>query len=52
MENKTTLEIIIDNAEFAREFNYFVTVQLDGDGEKVIILKDNLLIEKNRRFSS
>src|SRR5690242_10378364 len=34
MENKTTLEIIIDNAEFAKEFNYFITVQLDGSEEK------------------
>jgi hypothetical protein len=34
MENKTTLEIIIDNAEFAKEFNYFITIQLDGNSEK------------------
>jgi len=36
MESKTTLEIIIENATFAREFNYFITVQLDGYDEKVI----------------
>jgi len=35
MENKTTLEIIIDNAQFAKDFNYFITVQLDGYDEKV-----------------
>jgi hypothetical protein len=36
MENtKSTLEIIIDNAEFSTEFNYFVIVQLDNNGEKV-----------------
>lgn len=34
MENKTTLEIIIDNAEFAKEFSYFITVQLDGYDDK------------------
>ena len=36
MENKTTLEIIIESAEFAKEFYYFITVNLDGNTEKVI----------------
>jgi hypothetical protein len=35
MENKTTLEIIIDNLEFKLPYNYFMTIQLDGNGEKV-----------------
>lgn len=34
---KTTLEIIIESAEFAKEFNYFLIVQLDGNGEKVSV---------------
>lgn len=34
VENKTTLEVTIDTAEFAQEMNYFLTVQLDGNGEK------------------
>jgi hypothetical protein len=34
MESKTTLEIIIENAEFAKEFNYFITVQLEGYDDK------------------
>jgi hypothetical protein len=34
MENKTTLEVAIEGAEFAKEFNYFITIQLDGDSEK------------------
>lgn len=34
IENKTTLEITIDSVEFAKDMNYFVTIQLDGDGEK------------------
>lgn len=34
-ENKTTLEITIESVEFAQEYNYFLTIQLDGDGEKV-----------------
>ena len=25
----------MENCEFAKEFHYFVTVQLDGEGEKV-----------------
>lgn len=31
---KKSLQITIDNAEFAKEFHYFITVQLDGEGEK------------------
>ena len=34
MDNKTTLEIVIENAEFAKEFNYFITIQLDNNSEK------------------
>jgi len=35
MENsKKSLQVTIDGAEFAKEFHYFITVQLDGEGEK------------------
>jgi len=36
MSNKPTLEIIIESAEFSKDYNYFITVQLDGEGEKVL----------------
>jgi len=26
--------VTLENFQFAKEFNYFVTLQLDGDGEK------------------
>ena len=32
---KSQLMVSIHNVEFAKDFHYFVTVQLDGDGEKV-----------------
>lgn len=32
---KKSLQVSIENCEFAREFHYFLTVQLDGEGEKV-----------------
>jgi hypothetical protein len=50
MESKTTLEIIIETAEFAKEFNYFITVQLDGDGEKVNSFYIIYIIEKDSSF--
>jgi hypothetical protein len=28
--------VTLENCEFAKEFHYFVTVQLDGEGEKVM----------------
>ena len=33
-----TLEVAIDHAEFNKEYKYFITVQLDGDKEKVLNL--------------
>jgi len=33
---KKSLQVTIENAEFAKEFHYFLTVQLDGEGEKVL----------------
>ena len=33
---KKSLQVTIENSEFAKEFHYFITVQLDGEGEKVI----------------
>ena len=35
---KKSLQITIENCEFAKEFHYFLTVQLDGEGEKVFCL--------------
>jgi hypothetical protein len=32
---KKSLQVQVDNCEFAKEFHYFLTVQLDGEGEKV-----------------
>lgn len=32
--NATQICVIIEGAEFAKDFNYFMTVQLDGQGEK------------------
>jgi len=32
---QTTLEITITQAEFNKDHKYFITVQLDGDKEKV-----------------
>lgn len=32
---KKSLQLTLENCEFAKEFHYFVTVQLDGEGEKV-----------------
>ena len=28
------MQVTLENFQFAKEFNYFVTLQLDGDGEK------------------
>jgi hypothetical protein len=33
---KKSLQVTLENCEFAKEFHYFVTVQLDGEGEKVM----------------
>jgi hypothetical protein len=34
---KKSLQVTLENCEFAKEFHYFVTVQLDGEGEKVSV---------------
>jgi len=31
---KKSLQVTIESAEFTKEFHYFLTVQLDGEGEK------------------
>ena len=31
---KKSLQVSIENVSFSKEFNYFLTLQLDGDGEK------------------
>ena len=37
MENKQSIEIIIEKCEFAKAFNYMIMLNLD-DGEKVFLL--------------
>lgn len=32
--NASQLNVVIETAEFAKEFNYFITVQLDGESER------------------
>ena len=32
---KKSLQVTIENPEFAKAFHYFLTIQIDGDGEKV-----------------
>lgn len=44
MENKPTIEIIIENLEFRQPYNYFITIRLDDNGEKVNL---TLIQEKN-----
>jgi len=31
---KRSLQVTIENVSFAKEFHYFITLQLDGEGEK------------------
>jgi hypothetical protein len=31
---RRSLQVTIENVEFAKEFHYFLTLQLDGEGEK------------------
>jgi len=33
LRSKRSLQVSIENVSFAKEFNYFLTLQLDGDGE-------------------
>jgi hypothetical protein len=40
---RKSLQITLENCEFAKEFHYFLTVQLDGEGEKVKPILLNLL---------
>ncbi len=35
-QQKSSLCISIHNVEFAKDFNYFITVQINADGEKVL----------------
>ena len=32
MDSHNTLQVTIEHAEFAKAYNYFITVQLDADG--------------------
>ena len=32
--SKSRLQVHIENVTFAKELNYFISVQLDGDGER------------------
>lgn len=47
---RKSLQITLENCEFAKEFHYFLTVQLDGEGEKVFRNMFYFIIEKNRCF--
>ncbi len=38
MEKQNILELIIDSCEFPKEFNYFLTINQEGEGEKVIFI--------------
>lgn len=31
---RKSLQVTIENVQFSKEFHYFMTMQLDGDGEK------------------
>ena len=42
---KKSLQVTLENCEFAKEFHYFVTVQLDGEGEKVSACYDHRACE-------
>ncbi len=35
MESKKTLELIIDSCSFGKEFSYFLTINKEGETEKV-----------------
>jgi len=39
MEKRNILEIIIESCEFPKEFNYFLTINQEGEGEKVNIIR-------------
>ena len=41
---RKSLQVTLDNCEFAKEFHYFLTVQLDGEGEKVGIYIQVIII--------
>jgi hypothetical protein len=32
---KKSLQVTVESCEFAKDFHYFITLQLDGEGEKV-----------------
>jgi hypothetical protein len=34
MNQKRSLQVTFENVQFAKDFNYFLTLQLNGDGEK------------------
>lgn len=44
---RKSLQITIENCEFAKEFHYFLTVQLDGEGEKVTIITRITILQRN-----
>jgi hypothetical protein len=49
---RKSLQVTLENCEFAKEFHYFLTVQLDGEGEKVgPIFLVIIILEKDRRIS-
>ena len=34
LRSKRSLQVQIENVTFAKDFNYFISLQLDGDGER------------------
>lgn len=36
-QQRSSLCVSIHNVEFAKDFNYFITVQINADGEKVAL---------------
>jgi len=50
---KSSLIVSLQDVEFAKDFHYFITVQLEGDPDKVNHFISCLtFLEKNRCFSS
>lgn len=49
MEKNNLLEILIENCEFPKEFNYFLTIHEDGQGERVLIKKSIKLFYVNQQ---
>ena len=49
-QQRSSLCVSIHNVEFAKDFNYFITVQVNADGEKVTSLLYNKILKKQLYF--